>query len=415
MRHAILVAGALVVLAAGSSIIGLLIPAYGDACWYSFSDIISQNQKYPFLDSGRGAMAYFFSFFSDYHLNCDKGFIPLIADFPGYYRAGAPDSLVYLNRPLYPAIASLLFIVIRPVTGLPDFIAAFASAIILNFIVGGAAAILFYFLLKRFFSTSVSFASAALFIFSPFFHIFITQPIAEILSAFIVVCALFLLAQYAERTSSAKLVLFSFIFGVLMLGKMIYALAFFIIFLVWYFHRWKEGVLFLVLQSIPVAVWFLLVRYYLDVPYYIHELQYGNATAAWLFTLFTHPWQETAFIIINSAPHFFTATVYGFLLIPLLYAAYGWRAWHFPHQRVFVVGYIGSFFLLSFIMVFWQPRLSFLLFPVVYPLAALGLYAARDALAVTIGVYPARVFLYASLFLILFISNSNVYRLVPYG
>lgn len=415
MKYAILIVGALTVLVAGASIIGLLIPAYGDACWYSFSDIISQTPKYPFLDSGRGAMDHFFRFFSDYHLNCDKGFIPLIADFPGYYSAGAPDSLVYLNRPLYPTVASLLFMAIQPITGLPDFIAAFAAAIIVNFIAGSAAAVLFYFLLKRFFSIPVSFVSAALFIFSPFFHIFINQPIAEIMSAFVVVCTLFLLMQYAARPSPAKLALFSFIFGVLMLGKMIYALAFFIIFLAWYFRRWKEGALFLAAHSIPVIVWFVLVKYSLGVPYYIHELQYGNATAAWLFNLFKNPWQETAFIIINSAPHFFTATVYGFLLIPLLCAAYGWRAWHFPHKRVFIAGYIGSFFLLSFVMVFWQPRLSFLLFPVVYPFAALGLYAARDAIAARAGIYPARVFWYASLFLILFISNTNVYHLVNYG
>lgn len=415
MKHTVVIAGALVLLVMSAGIIGLLIPAYGDACWYSFSDIISQNQRYPFLDSGRGAMESFFRFFSDYHLNCDKGFIPLIADFPGYYSAGAPDSLVYLNRPLYPAVAALIFKIARLFTGAPDFILAFASAIAINYIFAVVAAITAYVLARRFFSPPIAFMSAFLFIFSPFFHIFINQPIAEILSAFIVVVTLALFAAYVAKPSAAALVLYSLLFGLFMLGKMIYALAFFIIFLAWYFRRWKEGVLFLAVQSIPVAVWFLLVKYSFDLSYYIHELQYGNATAAWLFTLFTHPWQETAFIVINSAPHFFTATVYGFLLIPLLFASYGWRARHFSHQRVFIAGYIGSFFLLSFIMVFWQPRLSFLLFPVVYPFTAFGLYAAHDALVARAGIYPARVFLYASVFLILFISNSNVYQLVHYG
>lgn len=407
MNAKIFIGSMIAFLIIGAGIISLAIPAYGEHCWYSFSDITAQSKKYPFLDSGRGAMAYFFSIFKEYRLNCDKGFIPLIADFPAYYAQGAPDSLVYLNRPLYPALASIVFRVARFFTAVPDFILSFASALAVNYFFAFAAAYLLYFLIQRFFTPRIAFMSVILFIFSPFFHIFINQPIAEMASAFIVVASLAMLAAYSEKPSPGKLIAYSLVFGCLMLGKMIYALAFFIVFLAWHFKRWKEGVIFLALQSVPVLAWLLTVRYALNMPYYIHEISYGDATAAWLFNILTNPWHSTAFIVINSIPHFITNTVYGFLLAPLIAAWYGFYAWDFPHKRVVVFGYIAAFFLLSFVMIFWQPRLSFLMFPMVYPLTALGLHGLKDRWG--------SVLFYAAFMALIGISTTNIYHLVNYG
>ncbi len=344
----------------------------------------------------------------EYRLNSDVGdYLELAQNFNPQYFEGH----VFLNRPLYPFLISLLSLPFRLFTE-PSYGIIFGLAIFLNFILITAAVLLFFSLLKKLFSLRVSFLSSMLLVFSPYVHASLIQPLAEMLMVFAVIASVYLLCNYIKKPSVPKLSIFSLIIGVFMLGKMFFAIPIFILVLAIYFRRYREGIAFLIIHLIPLGLWYLWVTQAWHLPYYLHEAQHFQM-GVWLFSVFHQPWSETLRILLAALPNFIRALVYGFLLIPVLFSIIGFGALSFKSKNILYFGALFSVFALFLIMNFYLAHHVFLLFPIIYPTAILGI----DGVATRLKRYKSW---YSSAFcvmiisLTILISNINVYRVFDY-
>jgi len=393
---------------------------------YSFvftgSDIFSESWKtveelnlykgysYDSFDSSILAKVYFL--IADHNISSDAGAQMLLAhDFPEHYFRG---KLAFLNRPLY---AFSVFLISRPLHFISNsYSLTFLAGIFFNFVLFFTAVFLFYILLKKLISFRVAFISSILLIFSPIVHIWLVQPETEIFGLFFVIFTLYLLYNYIESSSSKKLIIFSLIIGVLMLGKIIPALTFFILILALYFKRWKQGLLFFVIHLLPFALWYLWANKVWGLSYYTSEVVVFNMFLInnWILNVFQVPWSETFLIVLNSLPSFIYSLIYGFLLIPIIFAILGFRDVYLPRKRIFIFGFIFSFFALFFLMNYYTPRHGFLVFPVIYPLAVLGI----DKTARFLKRYKSwhGCLFYLLIYgLLIIISSINIFKVFNYG
>lgn len=345
---------------------------------------------------------------SEYRLNSDVGeYLVLARNFDPLFFENHP----YLNRPLYPG---LILFASMPlwILGTPSYGVIFGSAILLNFILAAATVLLFFSLLKKYFSGKVSFFSSVLLIFSPFFHTFLVQPVPHILSALAVVASLCLLENYFRKPSLPKLIIFSLLVGVFMLGKMFYAIPIFILLLAVFSRRFKEGIIFFLVHLIPVLLWYLWVTRVWQIPYYSLEVQ-NFQMGIWFFSMFSWPWAETYRVLLAVFPRFITSLIYSFLLIPIIFSLIGYKKLPFKRINLFYFGSLFSVFLFCFIANFYLNRFLFLLFPIIYPTAVLGIERVADYLKKHKSWYSP-VFYAIVIGLIIFISNINIFQVFDY-
>lgn len=349
---------------------------------------------------------------SDYRINGDAGGMILLArDFPQYYFRG---HFAFIDRPLY---AFLVFLTARPMSLISDsYSATFAAGIFLNFVIFFFTVFLFYLLVKKIISSRVAFLSSVLLIFSPFAHIWLVQPETNIFGAFSVISSLYLLYNYAVSPSTRKLIIFSLIIGLLMLGKMLFFISFFILILAVLFRRFKEGILFLAVHLVPLGLWYFLVNGVFKFNNYLSDNISLNMYLAenWLINIFQWPWHRTFKIFLDALPKFISSAFYGFLALPVIFALAGFRKLSISRKNLFCSGFIFSFFALIFAMNYYSPRHSFLLFPIVYPLAVLGIDRVADFLRKYKKWYAVGFYLITFTALII-ISSINILKVFPYN
>jgi 4-amino-4-deoxy-L-arabinose transferase-like glycosyltransferase len=343
-----------------------------------------------------------------YYINADSGQYILVAnDFPKYYLKGAE---VILDRPLYSFLIAV--VAFFPKMIFDSFAVFFASAILLNFILGLASAILLYLLCEKFLNQKAAFLSSLLLIFSPFFHVWLVQPMPEIFTVFIIILTIFFLVSYVKKPSFKKLVIFSLIIGIFLLGKMFFALSIFVLLLAIYFKRYKEGAIFFLAHLLPLALWYLFVTKILHLPYFINEADYG--VGVWILEAFHSPWHKTLNIIFSFLPQVFYIIIYGFLFLPVVFAILGLKNISFRYGRIFCLFFVLSFLILIFVMNLYAIRYGFLIYPIVYPLAALGIIKSADWLA-KYKTWFAPIFYAVALLTIIVISNSDICNIFYYG
>lgn len=374
--------------------------------WLSFQDLI-RHQKSPLDVSDASIIDKFSPLFSKYRVNADGAvYLILAKNFPEYYF----ENNIFLSRPLYSFFVAV--VAFFPRLFFDSYATFFVSAIFLNFILAFATILLFYFLVKNLISPRVAFLSSFLLIFSPFFHIWLVQPLPEILGTFMVITSLYFIYNYIKKPSYLKLVIFSLIIGTFMLAKMFFAISIFILLLAVYFKRYKEGLLFAVIHLIPLGVWYLFVTKILGIGYYVNEASTFNI-GIWLFNIFYWPWQKTAEIFLAVLPRFFSSVIYGFLLIPVIFAAAGFKNLSLPNKNLLCSSFIFSFLTLFFIMNYYIPRHGFLLFPIIYPLTVLGIDRVADFLK-RYKVWYSVAFYVVAIASFVIISSVNIYKVVDY-
>ncbi len=199
-----------------------------------------------------------------------------------------------------------------------------------------------------------------------------------------------------------------------MLGKMLFAIPFFILILAIFFKRHKEGFLFAFFFLMPLVFWYIVVTKIFGMNYYSGEMTDFNMYIinGWFLNVFQKPWHQTAKIFLDAIPSFIFSLVYGFLLLPVIFAVIGFEKLILSRKNIFCFGFIFSFFTLFFFMNYYTPRHSFLIFPVVYPLAVLGIDRIADFLK-NKGLYSPVFYLVIFVILII-VSNVNIFRIFTY-
>lgn len=344
----------------------------------------------------------------EYRLNSDVGgYLELAQNFNAHYFNGH----VFLDRPLYSFLVFILSLPLRPVIG-SSYGIIFGLAIFLNFVLVAAAVLFFFSFLKRIFSFRTAFLSSVLLIFSPYVHASLIQPMAEMLMIFILSLTVYLLYDYIKKPSTLKLASYSLIVGIFMLGKMFFASSIFILLLAVYFKRYREGATFLIIHLVPLVLWYLWITQAWHLAYYTYEAQHYRM-GLWLLDIFRWPWSETSRILLAALPNFIRALIYGFLLIPVFFSAIGWAALPFKHKKLVYFGALFSGFALLFIMNLYFAHHAFLLFPIIYPTAILGIESVATHLKKYQSWYSP--FFYATMIgLIIIISNINIYLVFDY-
>lgn len=391
-------------------IYSFLFPAYdiNNDYWKTIEEL-NFYKGYSFDSFDNAIFKKIYSWLSDYHINSDCGGQILLAhDFPQHYFRG---HLVFLNRPLY---AFLIYLISRPLHLISDsYSLTFASGLFLNFLLFLFTAFLFYLLIEKLISSRVALLSSLLLIFSPFAHIWLVQPETNIFGIFALIFSLYLLYNYVSRPSTKKLIIFALIVGLLMLGKMLFAISIFILILALYFKRFKEGALFLIFHLIPFLLWYLWVTQVFKLNYFMAEASDFNM-GVWLFNILQWPWHQTAQVFLSALPQFISSVIYGFLLVPVIFALLGFKKLSLEKKNFFCLNFILSFLILFFTMNYYSPRLGFLLYPIIYPLAILGIDEVANFLKKYKSWYSLVFYSVIFIFLIV-ISSVNIYKIISYG
>lgn len=346
---------------------------------------------------------------SNYRLNSDVGhYLELARNFSIHDFEGSP----FLERPLYPFLIFLASLPVR-IFAPASYGVIFASSMIVNLILIYAAVILFFFFTQKLFSGSIAWLSSILLIFSPFTHSYINQPLAEMLMAFSVMAAIFLFYHYIKKPSLAKLIIFSLIIGVFMLGKMFFAISFFILLFALYYRRFKEGAVFAVIHLMPFVFWYLWVTKIWGIAYSSHQMNDWDM-GVWIFRIFSMPWHQNYEIFISTLPNFINAFIYAFLLIPVIFSLIGLRLWQFPAKNIIYTFALLSVFGLGFLAKFFYIRHVFLLFPIVLPTAVLGMQVTASQLKKK-AEFLAPVFWVVIFGAMVLLGNLDIYQVFNYN
>jgi len=304
----------------------------------------------------------------DYRLNCDAGGYMLLAhDFPEDYFRGRT---LFINRPLYSFIVNILALPFHLISN--SYSITFASGLLTNCLLLLITCFLMFKLLINYFSERVSLISCVLFIFSPFTHSWLVQPETNIFGAFAAVVVLYMLYNYVSKPSVKKLIIFSFLSGLLLLGKMNVALGFFIIILGLFFKKIKEVFIFGVIYSLPTIFWYLLVTQIWGLSFGMQEVSNFNV-GIWIFDIVKWPLTQTVAVFLDVIPKFINSLIYGFFLIPVLFALIGYQRVEIKNKKIISFGMLLSYLMLFFALNIYLPRHAFLMFPLIYPLAVLGI------------------------------------------
>ena len=344
---------------------------------------------------------------SEYRLNSDAGHY---LETGRYFNSEFFENSPVLSRPLYPFLIFLTTLPARPFLG-SSFGISFAAAILDNFIFLALGASLLFLLLQKIFSLKVAFLSSVLLIFSPFAHTALAQPRADMFGLFSVVLSVYLLQEYGLKPSKSKLILFSLIIGLLLLGKILLAISFFVLIMAAYFRRYKEGAVFLAIHLVPVALWYLWVTKIWHISFYVHEVNYYQGDS--LLYIFSWPWHKVYSLFLSAAPNFIETLIYGFALVPIIFSIIGFRNLPFKPKNIIYFGSIFSIFLFSFLTNVYYARITFFLFPIIYPTCILGIERMADFLK-RHNEWCGRSFYAIAIILIIFISSINFYKIFDY-
>lgn len=346
---------------------------------------------------------------AEFRLNSDVGhYVELAKDFGPEYLAG---NNTLLAHPFYSFLIFLASLPFRYFIG-SSYGVIFGWAILVNFILLSSAVILFFLLLKRIFSLRIAFLSSVLLIFSPLVHASLVQPRAEVFAIFAVTVSAWFLYSYIRKPSFLRLIVSSLIIGMFLLGKLFFAIPIFILLLAIYFKRFKEGLAFLTVYSVPFALWYFLVTLVWKIPFRFYEVQYYKG-GTWLFNIFQWPWHQTAQVLLAAIPDFIEALVYSFLLIPAVLSLIGFGILPLKQKNIIYLSSIISVFLMSFLINVYHYRLTFLLFPLIYPASILGIEKIADFLKKYRFAYGITFYAVAVGFII-FISSLNFFRIFDY-
>lgn len=387
--------------------LGFLFPSHGQDSYWQTVEELGLDGRYSFDSFDNSILGKVYPLIENYHLNLDAAGYMLVAhDFPQHYLDG---NLTLLTRPLYPI---LLNIVSRPLHLISDsYSMTFVAGLIVNFILLFFTVYLFYWLLRKLISHRVALLSSVLLIFSPLTHVYLVQPETNMLGIFIIVFSLYLLYKYFKSPSLKKLVIFSLLLGILMLGKKILAIGIFFLALSFIFKRWKEGILFFILHLVPLFLWSVFANCAWDLPFYVDEVSHFGV-GVWIFNIFTWPWYQSLQVFIESVPNFLDSVLSSFLILPVFLVPFGWKRLNLEKKNILVSWFVISFFLLLFAMQVYFIRYGFWLFPVIYPLAVLGI----DEIAQFLGKYRSwlsGVFYVFSYGLIIILSSLDIYKFIP--
>jgi len=390
-------------------IYGFLFSSVGSSgTWHPIEDFLPKSTSQSFgnilLDKIFPLISSRYSLHSDALLYLELG-----RDFSAEaYRGHA-----FTERPLWPFLIFLSSKFISLFISVSDAL-IFGLAMLLNFILAGTAVLLFFLLIEKLISLKTAWLSSILLIFSPFVHTFLNQPMAETLMLFIVVFSVFLLYHYLKKPSILKLIVFSLIFGILMLGKMFFAITFFILLLSFYFRRYKEGIIFLMLQPIPLLLWYLWVTKIWQISYYALAIGPRYKMGVWVFDIIQMPWQQTSRFFLSAFPSFIIALAYSFFLIPIFFSMIGFQKLPFKSKNLIYFGSIFSLAAFFFLIRLYAFRHAFLLFPIIYPTCVLGIDRIAEFFKKKAS-WLAPVFYATIIGLIIFVSSINVYQIFDYS
>ena len=390
-------------------LLGFLFPSYGDNYYWSKIEDLDLDTRYSLDSFDNSIVGKIYPLIENYHLNLDgAGYLLVAHDFPQHYFQG---NLTLLTRPVY---SILVNIVSRPFHLISDsYSMTFVAGLIVNFILLFFTVYLFYLIIKKLISSRVAFLSSFLLIFSPMVHTYLIQPETNMFGLFAIILSLYLLLNYISAASWKKLIAFSLIIGVLMLGKKILALSIFILILSFFFKRRKEGIVFLILHLLPLLIWSLWINKVWNLPVYVDEVSHFGV-GVWIFNIFSWPWYKTFKVFLDSFPNFISAVLCSFLLVPVILAPIGYKRLSLPQKGIFVSSFILSFFILLFAMQIYFMRYGFWIFPVILPLAVLGADEIADFLKKH-KAWLAQVFYVFFYGLMVFISSLNVYKFMNFG
>lgn len=403
MKKVFIIIAILIIFEAG---IGFLFPTYPvNECWKPL-DVLKSYNGHSFSSFDNIIVGKVRGLIGDYHLNCDAGgFLLLAHDFPNDYFRGR---LLFVNRPLYSFLIFLLAAPFHLISA--SYSMTFVSAILLNMIMAWLAAILLYSLLKRFFSHYVSLVSAILFSLSPLVRSWLVQPETNIFGAFAWVFSLWLFARYLDAPNKKRLYGYSLLVGILLLGKMNFAISIFIILATICFKRYREGAVFFFIHLIPIGIWYLLVTKLWNLPFSNQEVA-NFGVGVWFFALTA---REFLAEMMASVPRFIEAVVYGFMLLPLPLAIYGLVIMKIKNKFFYFFGMALSLVVLFFALGFYLPRHAFLLFPVIYPLAVVGLKELADRIHNNLPKLSSDLVFYVIVGIMIVLANTNILQIYQY-
>ena len=304
----------------------------------------------------------------NYRLNCDAGGYMLLAhDFPEDYFRGRT---LFINRPLYSFFVNIL---VFPFHLLSDsYSITFAGGLLANCLLLLITCFLLFRLLSKYFNERVSLISCILFIFSPFTHSWLVQPETNIFGAFAAVVVLYMLYNYISKPSFVKLITFSFLSGLLLLGKMNVALGFFVVICGLFFKKFKESIIFVLCYSLPVILWYLWVTQIWGLSFGVQEVS-NFKVGIWIFDIIKWPITQTVAVFLDVIPKFINSLIYGFFLVPLFFALIGYKIAEIKYKQIIFFGMLLAYLMLFFALNIYLPRHAFLLFPLIYPLAVIGI------------------------------------------
>lgn len=186
----------------------------------------------------------------------------------------------------------------------------------------------------------------------------------------------------------------------------------FILMLAIYFKRYKEGFLFLIFHLIPLVSWYLWVTQVFKLKFYENAIENFDS-GVWILNIPTWPWYKIYQTFISILPQFLSAIIYAFLLIPLIFAIFGFKRLNLKNKEFIYFGFFFSSLLVAFVYNFYFARHAFLLFPLIYPLTILGIDRVADFLRQHKPRYATYFYLIIFTFLVI-ISNIDIYKVFSY-
>jgi 4-amino-4-deoxy-L-arabinose transferase-like glycosyltransferase len=282
----------------------------------------------------------------------------------------------------------------------------------LNIILFFATVCLFYGLVKKLFSERIAFWAAVLLIFSPFAHSWLVQTETSIFGIFSFIFSLYLLDNYIKEPSRQKLIIFSLIVGILMLGKMNLAIGIFVGLLALWFKKYREVFIFLVLQFIPILLWYLWVTKVWGLNFGMQEVSKFGA-GVWMFEMINWPLYQVIGELVGVIPNFLTSIIYGFLLIPVLFSLIGFYIWQFKYKQILFGSMLLAYLIFFFVLRLYLPRHAFFLFPIIYPTAILGIDYIGEKLKI-FRFYKPWIYYPVVYFLIIAPALLSIFRIYEY-
>ncbi len=395
-------------LALAQIVYSFLAPNYGtNECWKSLGTL-SSYKGHSFDSFDKKLVGKLASLAADYHSVCDgAGFVLLAHDFPQDYFRGRN---LFINRPVFPFIVHLVSAPLHLLSN--SYSMTFAAAILVNYVLFLLSVLLSYYLAEKLFSRRIAFWSSVLFIFSPFAHSWLVQTETSVFGIFSAILSLYLLYNYSQSPTRRKLVFFSLIVGVLMLGKMNLAVGIFILLFAFWNKKFKDGLIFFVLQFAPFLFWYLLVTKVWGLNFGMQEVSKFGA-GVWVFSTLKWPLYQIVAELVGVLPNFLTAVLYGFLLVPIIFSVIGFYFWQFKQKTIIYGGMCLAYLVFFFALRLYLPRHAFFLFPIIYPTAVLGIDKAGEWLS-RYKFYRPWVYYGLVYFLIIFPALLSVFKMYEY-